>query len=379
VTTDQLVDDIIQPAEPATHLALVRSPFSQLRELKSYLEDLGAIANVLCKSSLLPRDMQSPANLQLVLAQGLEMGFSPLQAIRASFVITSKDQPPKVGYYVAGLVALVRKSGVCRFFRVEETTAERCRVVCARTDEGPDVIHAFELTMSQARAANLDKKWERGDDGKPVAKTKYPWLTAPADMLLARCCGRAVKSVFQDVVFGMATPEELDELGSAEVLERAGGDFAPVPNTPPPTRSRVETIPPVRITTTTDIVDAEIVEDVAQRETLAQAVAATIAITPPAESSGDPAWDELLELVARLGSLDTAGWLPADLITEWHKRLSAAETKAQLNAFAPWIGEAIKRAERSRACTQVAAEMKTLFNTASAELGKRAKAKGGAS
>lgn len=369
--------------EPEPSLALVRSsPFAALAELRSHLDDLEIIAQALCKSTLLPRDMQSPANLKLVLMQGLEMGFSPIQAIRASFIITSKDQPPKVGYYVAALVALVRASGKCRFFRVDETTATRCRVACARNDEAPDVVHNFELTMEQAQKANLDKKWEY-IDGKSTPKIKYPWITAPSDMLLARCSGRAVKSVFQDVVFGMATPDELDDLVSAETLERADG-FAPVP-VATARRARVETIPPapgVRITTAADVVDAEIVEepptfvpDKARIEAAFEANRAKVnEAREVAGGSGDRAWDELIAMVATFASIDTSGWVPADLLAEWHKRVAAAATKSELNALAPWIGEASKRAASSKNCSDVAAEMKTLFNTASAELGKRAKA-----
>lgn len=89
--------------------------------------------------------------------------------------------------------------------------------------------------------------------------------------------------------------------------------------------------------------------------------------------SGDVAWDELLEAVAALASIDTSGWLPADLLEEWDRRIAAPRTKPALNAFAPWISEAGKRAGRSKNCAEVAARMSASFNAKSAELGRAAR------
>jgi hypothetical protein len=193
-----------------------RSPLDQIHELAGYLEDLDRVAITLCKSTILPATMQNPANLKLVLMQGLAMGFDIIQAIRASFVIETKGESPKVGYYVDSLVALVRASPKCRFFIVEESTASACRVSCARTDEPADLVHRWSLTIEQAREANLDKRWYKDNTGKWASDVKYMWQANPADMLNARTCGRAVKRTFQDVVFGMATPEELDDIAIAE-------------------------------------------------------------------------------------------------------------------------------------------------------------------
>jgi len=346
MSEDQATVTAAQTA-PTTTALVRRSQWEQVHDLVAYLDDLDALANALCKSTMLPREMQTPANLKLVLLQGLSMGFDPIQAIRGSYVITSKDQPPRVGYYVEALVALVRTSSVCRFFRVEEATAERCRVVCARTDEDETMLHIFELTMAQAQAANLDKKWEKGSDGKYHPETKYTWKAAPADMLRNRTCGRAVKSVFQDVVFGMSTPDELDDIAAADAMERsAGGGFAPAPVAARPAPSSAPAAAAAR--PAEDIVDAELV------------------------GSGDAAWDELLALIG-LAGVDTAGWLPADLCEEWDRRVAGTTSKGALNAFAPWIGEATKRAQASKSCAEVAAHMRASFNAQNAELGKRAK------
>lgn len=350
--------------ENAPQLALVRSsPFSQIRELAQYLDDLDKIAGVLCKATILPPDMQAPANLKLVLLQGLAMGFDPIQAIRASYIITSKDQPPRVGYYVEALVALVRSSAVCRFFRVEVATADKCRVVCARKDEDESVVHVFEMTLEQARAANLDKKWERDHSGQLVSAQKYTWKTAPADMLRNRTCGRAVKTVFQDVVFGMATPDELDDINAAEQLETAAArEFAPVPiravRTTEPSVVPADTRnDPARA----DIVDAELVQTSAQE---AQ------------EGSGDAGWDAMLADVGRLAKVDTAGWLPEDVLELWGTKLTAATSKGLLNLLAPMMSAIGSHVSKSKTVGEVFVKVRGMYNDRDRELKQAARQAG---
>jgi hypothetical protein len=241
---------------------------------------------------------------------------------------------------------------VCRFFRVEETSAKRCRVTCARKDEPLEVIHTFELTIEQAIEAKMNVKWERGQDGKFYPEEKFPWKTSPADMLLWRTCGRATKVTFGDVVHGMTTPEDVEDLAAADAMERAGGEFAPAPVSPfvKPISAAAKERAAERTATGEDVVDAELV------------------------GSGDAAWDDLIGIIGPLAGVDTAGWLPSDLCEEWDRRIAGATTKGTLNAFAPWIGEASKRAATSKNCADAATHMRTSFNAQSAELGKRAKA-----
>lgn len=345
--------DETNTSSPATALVR-RSPYEQVTELVAQIEGIKTLADFLCKSTLLPASMQTPANLQLVLMQGLEMGFSVVQAIRASFVITSKKGPAKIGYYVEALVALVRRSSVCRFFRVDVATSDRCSVTCARTDEAEDVTHSFDLTMAEAQRSNLDKEWERDEGtGKFVAKQKYTWFTAPSDMLRNRCCGRAVKTVFQDVVFGMATPDELDDLDSAEQLGRGGG-FAPAP-VHYASAAAMPSEP--RVVRDADIVDAEIVEDTRR--------------APAPESTGDAAWDEFLIEIGKLAAANTAGWLPPDVDEAFVMALARCTDRVQVNQLGPWITAAGTRASRSKTVGAAAAHMRDLFNQRNAELRKR--------
>ncbi len=194
--TDQQTEIPLPTITPITTSLVRRSPLEQIHELTTYLADLDTIALALCKSTVLSKPMQNPANLKLVLLQGLSMGFDVVQSIRASFVIEGKpgsDEPARVGYYVDALVALVRASEKCRFFRVLESTSKVCRVECSRTDEPVEMVHHFELTREAAADAGLDQKWFRGPGGAWKSELKYQWQAMPADMLNARCCGRAVK------------------------------------------------------------------------------------------------------------------------------------------------------------------------------------------
>lgn len=361
--TVENIHPITETAPTSPSLALVkRSPFDQLRELATYLADLDTVANALCKATILPPTLQTPANMKLALLQGMSMGFDVVQVTRASFVIESKKGGARVGYYVEALVALVRSSPVCRFFRVEEATAERCRVTCARKDEPESVVHTFELTMKQAQEARLDCEWEWNPETKRhEPKQKYTWKTAPADMLRNRTCGRSVKSVFQDVVYGMATPDELDDIAAAEVMDReASGGFVAIPNaspraaagsssSPPPGTNSAAAAPPA----TSDIVDAELVPDEADT----------------GEGTGDPAWDSFVHELAQVTSdRELLGAFPVMVQAAWDKMLGAVADKKSLNALAPWIGAANKRAGQSKACAAIAAHMQKSFNAKNAEI-----------
>ncbi len=321
---------------PAPTMALARrSPFDGVTDLVQHLEGLEVLSQVLCKSTLLPRDMQTPANLKLVLLQGLEMGFTPIQAIRASFIITSKDQPAKVGYYVEALVALVRQSSVCRFFRIDVADATKCRVSCARKDEDEAIVHSFELTLVEAQKANLDKKWTRNPTtGKFEPEQKYTWFTAPADMIRNRCCGRAVKTVFQDVVFGMATPDELDDVASAEAGERAMA-------------AEYVAVPMPRSTTVTMSTD---------------------------RSTGDPAYDDMLARLGDFAQVRMSGWLPEDVLEAFTNVLQLAGDRKALGAAQPWLATVASRAAKSKTVADLAAKMSMLYNERNAELRKAAEA-----
>lgn len=349
------------PAAPVTALVR-RSPFEQVREVAAYMADLDAVAGSLCKSTILPKEMQHPANLKLVLAQGISMGFDIWQSIRASFIIPPKKEGevPKVGYYVDSLVALVRTRGVCRFFRVEESTAKRCRVVCARTDEPESMVHTFELTIEQARESGLDKKWYFDRNTREwVSEVKANWQTNPADMLNARCCGRACKRVFQDVVYGMTTPDEIDDFEAADSARRPAFVSVPInqsmpsaaPGTPPASPGAA---PPA----SSPIVEAELVDEPGVRTE-----------TAPEVDTGDTAWDELVVAVSKgLGVPADDVLFPDAMKTAWERAVADKKTRRELNELGPLSGEATRRANKSKACSEVGRHMVIVFNERNKQL-----------
>lgn len=351
-------------ARPSTALVR-RSPYEQIREMRAYLEDLDAVANALCAATILPKEMQNPANMKLVLWQGIAMGFDLPQSVRASYIIPPKrdDDVPKVGYYVDGLVALVRISGKCRFFRIEETTSTVCRVVCARTDEPENVIHAFELTMEQAEKAGLHLVWYRDRGGQLVSKIKSNWQTSPADMLNARCCGRAVKRVFQDVIFGMTTPEDVEDFHSELAAPQPEFVAAP-PRTAKPANAAPASSPlPAQDSagaTSPPAAAAEVVTELDEQ---------------PDEGTGDPAWDELVVAIAKLLKVDAGDVLfPDAMRAAWDKAVAGITDRRELGVqLSPAISEASKRASKSKACAELATHMSRSFNDRNAALRKEKK------
>lgn len=144
-------------------------------------------AEVLVRSRLLPRAVDTAEKAIAIIQTGRELGIGPMQALRAIHVIEGK--PTMSAELMAGLV-LARLPGST--LRVASTTNEECTVEASRHGQEPTL---FRFSMADARAAGL-----QGKDN---------WKKYPAAMLRARCLAAASRAIFPDATMGMLTPDEL--------------------------------------------------------------------------------------------------------------------------------------------------------------------------
>lgn len=149
---------------------------------------LGQIA---AKSGLF--GVKTPEAATMALLTGASLGISPVAALRGITVIQGKATLDAT--LVAGLV---QRHPECEWWRVEESTAERCTIVTKRRG-----IAAVSLTwtLEDARRAKLTEK----DN----------WKNYPRAMLRARCTTELARMVYGDVFFGVYSPEELDHVDAA--------------------------------------------------------------------------------------------------------------------------------------------------------------------
>jgi hypothetical protein len=166
-------------------------------ELKS-LEDAWRFAKAIHDSGLAPKAYkdgrtadQATAALLVVMQTGLELGYTPMQAVRNMW--PSPDGRPNE--YVEASWARVLASGLVEEWS-EEFTDESATFRVLRKGSKTPVVSTF--TIAQAMRAGLIK-----DGGN--------WKKYPERMLKARAKGYALKDAFPDVLRGMSIAEVTDE------------------------------------------------------------------------------------------------------------------------------------------------------------------------
>lgn len=164
------------------------------------------LASTLVKSGLLPSAIKSPEAALVIILTGRELGLAPLQALRSISVVEGK---PTLSADL--LLALAYKSGLCTGYEIVELTDEKCTVQISRNGQ---VKPQYSYTIEEARKAGLANRpnWQR--------HTKA--------MLRARATSAACRAYFPDVVLGLYTPDELEDL-SPVVSEAAPVIITPAP------------------------------------------------------------------------------------------------------------------------------------------------------
>ncbi len=150
------------------------------------------LAQILVASRLLPRAIATPEAAFAVIMSGRELGLTVMQSLRSIHIIEGK---PTMSADL--MVALVKRSSVCRYFSLVESTAERATYETQRRDDPAPTRLSFSL--DEARAAGV--------------ASKDNWKKFPAAMLRARAASALVRAVYPDVLLGVYDSDsgELDD------------------------------------------------------------------------------------------------------------------------------------------------------------------------
>jgi len=173
-------------------------------------EQANALATTLAKSSLLPEHFKgNVANVFWAIAKGLELGLPPIAALSGVYVVHGKP-----ALYANTMVAVVLASGKAHFFtRVSsndtEATYETHRI-------GAPAPVRRTVTLEYAKRAGWTKQNPKYDQ-------------EPQRMLEHRCKSWLAQDIYQDVLHGISSVEELrDEAHAAgESFSAASGFRAP--------------------------------------------------------------------------------------------------------------------------------------------------------
>lgn len=156
------------------------------------LDEAMKYAELISTSNICPKAMQGkPGDVLVAVQLGNEVGLKPLQAIQNIAVINGRPT-----LWGDAMLALVRSSGAMS--TIVESVAEgvaTCTVV--RSDD--PAIHERTFSLDQAKRAGL-----LGKQG--------PWSQYPERMLQLRARGFALRDIFGDVLCGLYSREEVEDM-----------------------------------------------------------------------------------------------------------------------------------------------------------------------
>lgn len=155
------------------------------------LDEAMRFAELLAKSSIVPRDYQgNPGNILVAVQWGAEIGLPPLQAMQNIAVVNGR---PSI--WGDAMIAIVKGSGLLAAIS-EEVGETEATCTVHRKGEAP-VSRTF--TMEDAKKAGLAGK-------------QGPWSQYPKRMLQMRARSWALRDVFPDVLKGVYIAEEARDM-----------------------------------------------------------------------------------------------------------------------------------------------------------------------
>ena len=160
-------------------------------------------SNMLSRSQMVPKNYQNkPEDVLVAVQWGYEIGLAPLQALQNISVINGK---PSV--YGDAAMALVQASPVCEDVQesLEGDGTSNPVAICRVKRRGRSEV-VSKYSVEDAKRAGL---W--GKQG--------PWTQYPKRMLQMRARGFALRDAFPDVLKGLITAEEAQDMPVDEVVK----------------------------------------------------------------------------------------------------------------------------------------------------------------
>lgn len=189
----------------ATTTAVVKSPGTALAI--NSVSDLQQLAEMLFRGGLTPPGIDSPAKVFSVILAGLEVGLAPTQAL-GSIMLTNG----KLSIYGDGAMGLIRGSGLLESIKEwvdGEGDSRTGHCVAKRKGEEE---REYTFSVADANRAGLIERGKEKD-----TKGRRPWVAYQDRMLIARARGFLFRDVFPDVLRGLITFEEAQDMGGAVV------------------------------------------------------------------------------------------------------------------------------------------------------------------
>lgn len=185
-------DKQIVVAHPRRNFSLVPTSLGEAMEL----------AKMIAASDFAPKDYAGkPANVIIAIQMGLDVGFSPMQALQNIAVINGKP-----AIYGDGMLALVMNSELCEDFNEKIEGEGPARAATCRTKRKGMTETVRTFSVADAKTAGL---WGKAG----------PWQTYPDRMLGFRARSWALRDAFADILMGLAMVEEVQDIPLPGVID----------------------------------------------------------------------------------------------------------------------------------------------------------------
>lgn len=190
--TETVSPETTKDATPMNDVAITNQSFSLTPKS---LDEAMQFANMLSKSTIVPKDFQNnPGNILVAVQWGMELGLQPMQAMQNIAVINGRP-----ALWGDAVIALVRSSPLCEYiYETDDGTTATIRVKRRGEEE-------------QVRSFSMDDAKTAGLAGK-----QGPWSQYPKRMRQMRARAFALRDVFPDVLRGMPVAEEILDMHPME-------------------------------------------------------------------------------------------------------------------------------------------------------------------
>lgn len=159
------------------------------------LTDVVALAQNINQTEFVPKDMRGSApKVAAAILHGRELGLPPMTSLAGVHVISGRP-----GVSAELMRALIQQAG--HDIRFVKSSAAQCTMRGRRA--GEEDWTEVSYTLQEAKDA--------GDYAK-----NPNYRSRPADMLVARCTTRLARMIFADVIHGMRSVEELQDMIEGE-------------------------------------------------------------------------------------------------------------------------------------------------------------------
>jgi hypothetical protein len=166
------------------------------------LMDVVALAENIATTEFVPNGLRGsvPKTVAAIL-HGRELGLPPMTALAHTSVINGRP-----GTSAEVMRALILQAG--HDLHIERSDSEKCTIRGRRSDWAEDRWTTVTWTITDAAKAGLTAD-RRTKDGKTMPSMYKLW---PAAMLLARATTTLARMIFADVIHGMRSVEELQDM-----------------------------------------------------------------------------------------------------------------------------------------------------------------------